>query len=113
MTTAESKIPDISRLPTNTEVTNVKNKIPDIKNLVNKTELKNVEDKIPDVDKKTDYTTEISEIKNDYVTNAALTSRLIDLKNTHISDEIKNVDDKTKKNMAYESRLKQKEDLIN
>ena len=38
----------------------------DIKNLANKTELKNVEDKIPDVDdfvRKTDYATEISEIK--------------------------------------------------
>ena len=32
---------------------------------------------------KKDYATEISEIKNDYVTNAALTSRLNDLK-THI-----------------------------
>ena len=39
--------------------------------------------------KKADYDTEIRGIKNDYITNAALTNRLNDLKNTHISDEIK------------------------
>ena len=65
--------------------------------------------------KKGDYATEISGVKNDYVT--ALTSRLNDLKNTYISDEIKEVDDKVKKNsseiLRYESRLKQKEDLVN
>ena len=33
--------------------------------------------------KKTDFATEGSGIKNDYVTNAALTSRLNDLKNTY------------------------------
>ena len=67
--------------------------------------------------KKTDYATEISGIKNDYVTNAALTSRLNDLKNTHIAGEVKKVDDKANKNasdiLGYESRLKQKEDLVN
>ena len=39
--------------------------------------------------KKSDYATEISSIKNDYVTNAALTSQLNDLKSTHIADEVK------------------------
>ena len=67
--------------------------------------------------KKTDYATEISGIKNDYVTNAALTSRSNDLKNTHIAGEVKKVDDKANKNasdiLGYESRLKQKEDLVN
>ena len=46
-----------------------------------------------------------------------MTTRLNDLKNTHISDEIKKVDEKVKKNcsdiLGYESRLKQKEDLVN
>ena len=37
-------------------------------------------------------------IKNDYVTNAALTSQLNDLKNQHIADEVKKMNDKTKKN---------------
>ena len=60
--------------------------------------------------KKTNYSTEITKIKNYYVTNTALTSRLNYLKNTHISDEIKKIDDKTNKNasdiLGYESRLK-------
>ena len=67
--------------------------------------------------KKTDYATEISGIKNDYVTSAALKSQLNDLKSQHIADEVKKVDDKTKKNstdvLGFESRLKQKEDTLN
>ena len=50
--------------------------------------------------KKTGYTKEITSIKNDYVTNAALTSQLNDLKSQHIADEVKKVDDKVKKNIA-------------
>ena len=65
--------------------------------------------------KKTEYAKNISEIKNDYVTNAALTSQLNDLKSQHIADEVKKVDDKVTKTssdiFAFESRLKQKEDL--
>ena len=67
--------------------------------------------------KKTDYATFISSIKNDYVTNAALTSQLNDLKSQHIDDEVKKVDDKVTKNsidvLCFESRLKQKEDTLN
>ena len=66
--------------------------------------------------KKTDYAIEISTIKNDYVTNAALISQLNDLKTTHIADEVKKVDDKVAKNssdiLGFESRLKQKEDTL-
>ena len=80
---AESK-PDITNLTTKSSVTAVKNKIPDIKGFV----------------KKTDYAIEITRIKNDYVTNAALTSQLNDLKSQHIADEVKKVDDKVKKNIA-------------
>ena len=102
VTEIERKIPDISGLlPTstfNSKVGELENKIktaeskPYIINLVNKTELKNVENKIPDSNafvKKTDYVTEISGIKNDYVTNAALASQLNDLKSQHIADEVK------------------------
>ena len=46
--------------------------------------------------KQTDYATEITNIKNDYVTNAALTSQLNDLKSQHI-DEVKQVDNTVKK----------------
>ena len=50
--------------------------------------------------KKTDYATEITSIKNDYVTTAALTGQINDLKNKKISDEVKKVDDKVKKNIT-------------
>ena len=85
----ELKTPDISGLlrasTFNSKIGELENKIktakskPDISNLVIKTELKNVKNKIPNADeflKKNDYATEISGIKNDYVTNAALTSQL-------------------------------------
>ena len=48
--------------------------------------------------------------------NIAFDSRINSLKNTHIADEVKKVDDKTKKNasdiLGFESRLKQKEDTV-
>ena len=85
----ELKIPDISGLLAtstfNSKVGELENKIktaesrPDISNLATKIGLKNVENKIPDSNafvKKTDYATEISGIKSDYVTKAALTSQL-------------------------------------
>ena len=88
--------------------------------MATKTGLKNVENKIPDFNasvKKNDYATEISRIKNDNVTNAALASQLNDLKSQHIVDEVKKVDNKvTKKStdiLGFENRLKQKEDTLN
>ena len=124
----ELKVPHISGLlPTNTfnsKVSELEYKIKtaesklDISNLASKTELKNVENKIPDSNafvKKIDYATEISGIKNDYVTNGALNSQLNDLKGQHIADGLKKVDDRVTKNssdiLGFESRLKQKEDL--
>ena len=69
-----------------------------------------------DLLKKTDYGAEITKIKNDYATNASLDSKLIDLKAQYIADEVKKVDDKTKKNasdiLRFEKRLKQKEDIV-
>ena len=95
----ELKIPDVCGLlqvsSFNSKVNELENKIktaekkPDISNLANKTELNNVENKIPNSNafaKKTDYATEI---KNDYVTNASLTSQLNDLISQHIADENK------------------------
>ena len=56
-------------------------------------------------------------MKNDYVTNATLTSQLNDLKSQHIATEVTGIDNKTKKNasdiLALENKLKQKEDTIN
>ena len=80
---AESK-PNITNLATKSSVTTVENKIPDVKGFV----------------KKTDYSTEITSIKNDYVTKSALTSQLNDLKSQHIADKVKKVDDKVKKNIT-------------
>ena len=66
--------------------------------------------------KKSDYATEITSIKNDYVTTASLDSKINDLKAQHVADEVKKVDDKVKKNaddiLEFESRLKQKEDIV-
>ena len=41
--------------------------------------------------------TDITKIKNDYVTNASLTSRLNDLKSEHRASEVTSIDNKTKK----------------
>ena len=54
--------------------------------------------------------------KNDYVTNASLSSELNDLKCQHIATEDTGIDHKTKNAsdiLALENKLKQKEDTIN
>ena len=67
--------------------------------------------------KKADVATDITTIKNDYVTNASLTSQLNDLKSQHIATEVTGIDNKTKKNasdiLALENKLTQKGDTIN
>ena len=67
--------------------------------------------------KKADVATDITAIKNDYVTDASLASQLNDLKSQHIATEVTAIDNKTKKNasdiLALENRLQQKEDTIN
>ena len=47
--------------------------------------------------KRADVATDITAIKNDYVTNASLTSKLNNLKSQHIATEVTTVDNKTKK----------------
>ena len=55
--------------------------------------------------------------KNDYVTNASLTSQLNELKSQHIATEVTGIDNKTKKNaidiLALKNKLQQKEYVIN
>ena len=67
--------------------------------------------------KKAEVATDITTIKNDYVTNASLTSQLNDLKSQHIATEVTSIDNKTKKNasdiLALKNKLTQKEDTIN
>ena len=109
----ELKIPDVSvKVNTsdfNSKVSGLKNKIrsaeskPDITNLATKSSVSAVKNKIPDVKgfvKKAGYATEITSIKNDYATNAALTSQLNDLKSQHIADEVKKVNHKVKENIT-------------
>ena len=126
----ENKIPDVTKLATKSSVTyliteaedkidKIDKKIPDISGLASKTELTALENKIPDVTgfvKQSDYSNEITKIKNNYATNASLDSKLNDLKAQHIADEVKNVDDKAKKNasviLGFESRLNKKKILL-
>ena len=68
--------------------------------------------------KKTDYATEITKIKNDYVTNVALNARHKDLvQKTTFKSKLKKADDKVRANnsnmLSYDNKLKQREDTIN
>ena len=67
--------------------------------------------------KKADVATDITTIKNDYVTNESLSSQLNDLKSQNIPTEVTSIDNKTKENvsdiLALENELTQKEDTIN
>ena len=67
--------------------------------------------------KKNYYATEITNIKNGLVTNAAFNSRVNDLKSKHIPDEIKRVDDKVKQNITdilnYKTSLDHNQPVIN
>ena len=49
---------------------------------------------------KADVAADITAIKNDYVTNASLTSQLNDLKSQHITTAVTTIDNKAKKMLA-------------
>ena len=61
--------------------------------------------------------TEINGIKNDYVTKTSLASQLNNLKTTHITDEVRKVDDKDTKNssdiLGFKSTIEHNKDVIN
>ena len=102
----------------NTKSTELESKIKDAditaKSAV--TKANSIKSDLDDYAKKDNVANDITTIKNDYVTNASLTSRLNDLKSQHIATEVKTIDDKTKKNSSdildFESRLKQKEHIV-
>ena len=102
----------------NTKSTELESKIKDADFIAKSavTKANSIKSDLNDYAKKTDVTNDITTIKNDYDTNASLTSRLNDLKSQHIATEVKTIDDKTKKNasdiLGFESRLKQKEDIV-
>ena len=102
----------------NNKPTELENKIKD-DDIITKsavTKANSIKSNLNNYAKKTDVANDIATIKNDYVTNASLTSRLNDLKSQHIANEVKTIDDKTKKNASdisgFENRLKQKEDIV-
>ena len=127
--TVDKKIPHISGLATKTSVnaylqtstfnSKVENKIKsaDIIAKSANTKANTVRNDLTAYAKKTDVETDITAIKNDYITNASLTSQLNDLKGQHIATEVTIIDNKTKKNasdiLALENKLTQKEDTIN
>ena len=100
----------------NSKVTEVESKIKDA-NIIGKsanTKVNTIRSNLAAYAKKADVATDITAIKNDYVTNASLSSQLNDLKSQHIATEVTGIDNKTKKNasdiFAVENKLKQKED---
>ena len=130
--TVDKEIPDISALATktsltsylqtatfNSKVTKAENKIKsaDIMAKSANTKANTIRSDLTGYAKKAEVATDITAIKNDYVTNASLTSQLNDLKSQHIATEVTGIDNKTKKNvsdiLALENKLTQKEDTIN
>ena len=130
--TVDKKIPDISGLTTktslnsylqtstfNSKVTEVENKIKsaDIIAKSANTKANTIKSDLTAYAKEADVATDITAIKNDYVTNASLTSQLNDLKCQHIVTEVTVIDNKTEINasdiLALENKLKQKQDTIN
>ena len=128
----EKIIPDISGLATktslndylqtsafNSKVTKVENKIKDAdiiaKNAV--TKANTIKNDLTAYAKKADVATNITAIKNDYVTNASLSSQLNDLKSQHIATEVTNIDNKTTKNssdiLALDAKLVLTIDTVN
>ena len=128
----QKKNPDISRLATktnlnsylqtskfNSKVTEAENKIKDTDIIAKSanTKANTIRSDLTDYAKKADVATDITTIKNDYVSNASLTSRLNDLKSQHIATEVTRIDNKSKKNasdiLALKNELTQKGDAIN
>ena len=128
----EKKQPDISGLATKTslnsylqtsifdsKVTEVESKIKDADIIAKSanTKVNTIRSNLTAYAKKADVATDITAIKNDYVTNASLSSQLNDLKSQHIATEVTGKDNKTKKNasdiLALENQLTQKGDTIN
>ena len=130
--TVDKKIPDISGLGTktslnaylqtttfNSKVTEVENKIKSVDIIAKSanTKANTIRSDFTGYAKKAEVATDITAIKNDYVTNACLTSQLNDLKSQHIATEVTGIVNKTKKNasniLALKNKLIQKENTIN
>ena len=130
----EKKIPDINGLATktslnsylqtsafNSKVTEVESKTKDA-DIITKsavTRANTIRSNLANYATKADVATDITAIKNDYVSNASLSSQLNNStkKSQHIATEVTGIDNKTKKNasdiLALENKLTLKGDTIN
>ena len=103
----------------NSKVTEVENKIKaaDIIAKSANTKANTIRSDLTAYAKKAEVATDITAIKNDYVTNASLSSKLNDLKSQHIATEVTGIDNKTKTNasdiLALKNKLQQKEYIVN
>ena len=122
----ENKIPDISGLATktslnsylqtstfNSKVTEVKSKMKDTDIIAKSavTKANTIRSRLTPYANKSAVATDITAIKNDYVTNASLSSQLNDLKSQHIATEVTGIDNKTKNAsdiLALKNKLTQK-----
>ena len=101
------------------KVTEVENKIKDADIIAKSavTKANTIRSNLASYATKADLATDITAVKNDYVTNASLSSQLNDLKSQHIATEVTGINNKTKKNasdiLALENKLQQKEYIIN
>ena len=130
--TVDKTIPDISGLATKTSLTSYlqtaafNSKVTEVENKIKAAEIiarsantkaNTIRSDLTAYAKKADVATDITTIKNDYVTNASLTSQLNDLKSQYIATDVTGIDNKTKKNagdiLVLENKLQQKEDTIN
>ena len=108
----EKKPPDISGLATKTSLTSYlltstfNSKVTEVENKINaadiiaksaNTKANTIRSDLTSYAAKADVATDITTIKNDYVTNASLTSQLNNLKSQHIATELTGIDNNTKK----------------
>ena len=83
----------------NSKITEVESKIKDTGIIAKSavTKANTIRSNLTAYAKKDEVATDIKTIKNDYVTNASLSSQLNDLKSQHIATEVTGIDNKTKK----------------
>ena len=103
----------------NSKVTEVENKIKgaDIIAKSANNKVNTIRSNLTSYAAKADVATDITTIKNDYVSNASLTSQLNNLKSKHIAIEVTGIDNKSKKNandiLPLKNELGKKEYDIN
>ena len=129
--TVDKKIPDISGLATKTclnaylQTSTFNSKIAEVENKIKSadiiaksanTKANTIRSDLTGYANKAEIATDITAIKNDYVTNTSLTSQLNNLKSQHIATEVTGIYNKTKKKtsdiLALKNELEKKEYAI-